>query len=320
MLLNLQIAQYDRQNIYSTDHISKLLQFQIALWKQLLSAIFSTAARQKIFTFLINLEKLHTSITQNNNTEVTVTTNTFSSPTKMTSPSVIDQVITNPQVIIDPYELSLAKNYYFPLRSSLPIDEMEETVVLPSQRELSLSQNHQLENLSLLQRIQLKLLLNYWQRWKRTSYLPNHNQKKNPFNQQQKCRPPITFTGLQFIGSHLPLYVTNAPSQLNLFKSFCKSLKSIDPQAQILPMHNERQIHPLSTTDQINNVDEIGLLNFFKPYKRTKKTLLGDFNIGTKLTFDEVKTHTNFTTWFHMNGYNIILYSCQTSDMVRIGF
>ena len=78
MQINLQIARYDRQNIYSTDHFSKLLQFQIALWKQLTSVIFSTAARQKIFTFLINLEKLHTSITQNNNTEVTVTTNTFS--------------------------------------------------------------------------------------------------------------------------------------------------------------------------------------------------------------------------------------------------
>ena len=67
-------------------------------------------------------------------------------------------------------------------------------------------------------------------------------------------------------------------------------------------MRNDRQIHPLTTTDQINNIDEIGVLNFFKPYKRTKKTLSGDFHVGTKLTFDELKTHTNFTTWFYMNG------------------
>jgi hypothetical protein len=115
-------------------------------------------------------------------------------------------------------------------------------------------------------------------------------------------------------------YVANAPSQLNLFKSFCKSLKSIDPQIQVLPMRNDRQIHPLFTTDQINSIDEIGLLNFFKPYKRTKKTLSGDFHIGTTLTFDELKAHKNFTTWFYMNGYNVMLNSCQTSDMVRIGF
>ncbi len=115
-------------------------------------------------------------------------------------------------------------------------------------------------------------------------------------------------------------YAANAPSQLNLFKSFCNSLKSIDPQIQVLPMRNDRQIHPLSTTDQINSIDEIGLLNFFKPYKRTKKTLSGDFHIGTTLTFDELKAHKNFTTWFYMNGYNVMLNSCQTSDMVRIGF
>jgi hypothetical protein len=54
-------------------------------------------------------------------------------------------------------------------------------------------------------------------------------------------------------------YIANAPSQLNLFRSFCKSLKSIDPQLQVLPICNDRQIHPISTTDQINNVDEIGL-------------------------------------------------------------
>ena len=115
-------------------------------------------------------------------------------------------------------------------------------------------------------------------------------------------------------------YVANAPSQLNLFKSFCKCLKSIDSQLQILPMRNDRQIHPLSTTDQIQNVDEIGILNFFKPYKRTKKTLSGDFHVGTKLTFDELKSNKNFTTWFHMNGYNVMFNSCQAADMVRIGF
>jgi hypothetical protein len=84
-------------------------------------------------------------------------------------------------------------------------------------------------------------------------------------------------------------------------------------------MCNDWQIHPLSTTDQINNIDEICLLNIFKPYKQTKNKT-EDFHIGTKLTFDKNKTHTSFTTWFHMNGYNVMLNSCQTSDMVRISF
>ncbi len=115
-------------------------------------------------------------------------------------------------------------------------------------------------------------------------------------------------------------YLSNTPLQEKLFISFSKCLKSIDPQQQILPMRNDHHIHPLSTTDQINNIDEIGITNFFKAYKRIKKTLSGDFHIGTKLTFDEIKNHKNFTTWFHMHCYNVFLNSCQTSDMVRIGF
>jgi hypothetical protein len=55
-------------------------------------------------------------------------------------------------------------------------------------------------------------------------------------------------------------------------------------------MKNDRQIHPLSTTDQINNIDEVGITNFFKAYRQTKETLSGDFYIGTKLMFTELKT------------------------------
>jgi len=69
-----------------------------------------------------------------------------------------------------------------------------------------------------------------------------------------------------------------APSnQLALFKSFVKSIKSADQTAKILPIQNDVKIYPLSTTDQINNLEHIGLSNYFKPYKRTQKTISGVF-------------------------------------------
>jgi hypothetical protein len=110
-----------------------------------------------------------------------------------------------------------------------------------------------------------------------------------PFQPSSKVQPSYFNHRFAIYRKPSTPYVANTPSQLNLFKSFCNSLKSIDHQIQVLPMRNDRQIHPLSTTDQINSIDEIGLLNFFKPYKRTKKTLSGDFHIGTTLTFDELK-------------------------------
>jgi hypothetical protein len=118
----------------------------------------------------------------------------------------------------------------------------------------------------------------------------------------------------------IPISNLKVSTQLALFQSFCKCLKSIGNQLHILPIRNDHNIHPLSTTGQITNIDEIGIINYFKAYKRTKRTLSGDFHIGTSKTFDELKEHRNLSTWFHLNGYNMTISGCQSADMVRIGF
>jgi len=110
------------------------------------------------------------------------------------------------------------------------------------------------------------------------------------------------------------------PNQLTLFKSFAKSITSADQTAKILPIQNDVKIYPLSTTDQINNLEHIGLSNYFKPYKRTQKSISGDFYISTKLSFDDLKEHPAFNTWIMHNGYNVLYNACQTADMVKIGF
>jgi hypothetical protein len=118
----------------------------------------------------------------------------------------------------------------------------------------------------------------------------------------------------------IPITNLKISTQIALFQSFCKCQKSIDPRLQILPIHNDHNIHPLSTSDQITHIDEISITNFFKAYKLMKRTLSGDFNIGTRLIFNELKVHKNLSTWFHLNGYNITISGCQSSDMGCIGF
>jgi len=110
------------------------------------------------------------------------------------------------------------------------------------------------------------------------------------------------------------------PNQLALFRSFVKCIKSADQTAKILPIRNDLKIYSLSTTDQINNLEHIGLSHYFKPYKKTQKTISGDFHVSTKLSFDELKEHPAFSTWIMHNGYNVIYNACQTADMVRVGF
>jgi hypothetical protein len=109
-------------------------------------------------------------------------------------------------------------------------------------------------------------------------------------------------------------------NQLSLFKSFVKSIKSADQTAAILPIRSAVKIYPLSTTDQITTLEHVGLYNYFKPYKRTQKTLSGDFHISTKLPFEDLREHPAFNTWLMHNGYNVLYNACQTADMVKIGF
>jgi len=122
------------------------------------------------------------------------------------------------------------------------------------------------------------------------------------------CRSNIGFIG------------TTPSTQLNLFKSFCKCIKSVDNSSQIPPIQSDINIHPTTTTDQVNNIEPVGIVNYFKPYKRTNKMLSGDFHIGTKLSFEDLKSNKTLQTWFHNHGYGIILNGCQSADRVRIGF
>jgi hypothetical protein len=314
MLLNINITKYDRYINYPMDHISKLIQYQENLWKKLTYTLYSTKVCYNTFLFLTYLDQFQTLITKN-----TTETASFSPPKKTSSPSVLDQVVMKPTTIIDPYVSSLAKNYYFVLSSSLPSKEMEDmtnaqpSVSSPSTRPTA-------KKTIVMAEDSIETITDLLAEMEEDELPVQMQTEVDTFQPATQVQPTYFNHRFAIYRKSSTPYVSNAPSQLSLFKSFCKSLKSIDPQVQILPMRNDRQIHPLSTTDQINNVDEIGILNFFKPYKRTKKTLSGDFHIGTKLTFDELKMNTNFTTWFHMNGYNVMLNSCQTSDMVRIGF
>jgi hypothetical protein len=109
-------------------------------------------------------------------------------------------------------------------------------------------------------------------------------------------------------------------TQLALFKTFVTCLKSIDSNLQILPIRNDLKVHPISTTDQIRNLLDSGLITYFKAYKRSQKSLSGDFNISTSLPFAQLEAHKNLQTWLHVHGYNIMYSGCQTDNMVKIGF
>lgn len=109
-------------------------------------------------------------------------------------------------------------------------------------------------------------------------------------------------------------------SQLRLFQSLFRSIKAADQSAEILPIRNDVKIFPQSTSNQILNLEHIGLTHYFKPYKKSQKTLAGDYYVQTKLDFEAFKDHQAINTWLMQYGYNLTKNSCQTADMVCIGY
>jgi hypothetical protein len=149
----------------------------------------------------------------------------------------------------------------------------------------------------------------------------------DPPTQSQSQETPIVDEATQTSYKHrFSLYKKNSTSpgipagQLKLFHSFAKSIKTSDQSSKILPIRSDLKIYPLSTTDQIINLEQVGISHYFKPYKRSQKTIAGDFYVQTKYNFDELISHQGINTRLMQFGYTMVKSCCQTADMVRIGF
>jgi hypothetical protein len=105
--------------VWSKCHV-KLSYIHNYLWGILSKPIKSIIARSKIFDCIISLEHIITT----NSTSLFSQTNqpSFNKPAKPVFPSIRQQVVTEPKEILDPYEISLTNNYYFPLSDMSPPD------------------------------------------------------------------------------------------------------------------------------------------------------------------------------------------------------
>jgi hypothetical protein len=294
------------------------------LWRDL-KFPHKTETRASILNFLISLQIFTDFHFHQNNSYQITTTQPFLHPTATSQPSVIAQVTSSHSSTIDPYLSALTKNYYFPIHIEAMTDEMEEDNTLSaehSNRETPTSPKPKPTKITVEDSLET------------ITEIISELEEDDPPVQTQLSQPDelalqqanqIKTSSYShrfsiYKRSGIPISNLKSSAQLALFQSFCKCLKSIDPQLQILPIRNDHNIHPITTSDQITNIDEIGITNYFKAYKRTKRTLSGDFHIGTKWSFEDLKNHKNLSTWFHLHGYNITFSGCQSSDMVRIGF
>jgi hypothetical protein len=306
-----------------SDLHNKLTQLHDCLWKELKHPN-QNVIREYILKFLIHIQKFTDKILTTSNENVD-TSKTFKFPQTLNKPSFFNQVTSAISKTIDPFLIALQKNFYYPISPDTMNDDMEDDNASYSSSKIAAVPKSPSTS---PKRVTVEDSLDT------ITDIINELDEDDPPVQTKQCQSEET--ALQqaiqtkpssyshrfsiYKRNGIPISNLKTSTQIALFQSFCKCLKTIDPQLLILPIRNDHNIHPLSTSDQIIHIDEIGITNFFKAYKRTTRTLSGDFHIGTKLTFDELKNHKNLSTWFHLNGYNITFSGCQSSDMVRIGF
>jgi hypothetical protein len=276
---------------------NNLLNAHTKIWELLTYRHRSTLIRELLHKYLIVL----VSVINKAYTKLYPTCQkSFNTPKITNAPSAHSQIVTNPSKIIDPYKLSLQSNYYYPLLQMTPLpddDELQQEVKDDPKSPSANSPSPAKKLAMITVESSIEILTDLLENMEEDD-LPVQSQPTEQALEQEAQTKPSYYKHRFSIyrKSFSTTYPAATLSQLTLFKTFCKCLKSIDNQIQILPLRNDKKINPLTTTDQINHPEEIGIPNYFRAYKRTKKMLSGDFYIGTKYTFEELIANSNLLT------------------------
>jgi hypothetical protein len=303
---------HSQANHVSKRDITPILQSHTNLWHQLFYPHL-IGVRRLTHEVLIQLERIIHLLLP------TIKYKKFRVPPRTNKPSVLEQIVYQPVRILDPYILALRCNYYYPIAPE-DLRMAEDTQMENQTEESSPKQSPKCSSPQAKHPITVESSL------AAIAELIKEVEADDP-PIEVAAPPTILKTDKKYHTHRFTIYRKHTyptpgapPNQLALFNSFVKSIKSADQTAKIQPIRSDAKIYPLSTTDQINSLEQVGLYNYFKPYKRSQKTISGDFHVSTKLSFEDLKDHPAFNTWLMHNGYNVLYNACQTADMVKIGF
>jgi hypothetical protein len=266
----LSIATHFEPTLISSSAILSLIEpiVHTQLWHQLFFP-HTTIVRNSIHTLLVQLELIVTFLIPDFHYKQ------FRIPTRTISPSIIDQIINQPIAILDPFILALRQNYYYPIAPTdimtsedTPMENHINNSSSPTQSpKRSAPTNHPITVESSLEAI---------------ADLIKEVEADDPLTEVAVQQP--SESGKKHYTHCFAMYrkqtypTPGAPSnQLALFQSFVKSIKSADQTAKILPIHSDVKIYPLSTTDQINTLEHIGLSSYFKTIQAHPKDLIWGF-------------------------------------------
>ena len=323
--------KYTSSNVYTPNStlqslLSHTTTFGERLWKHL-SLPLPPETRLQIITFITLLDKFiekfiinHPKYMENNSLLQ------FQKPKSPCKPSLTEQVHLT-TITIDPYQLSLQKNYYYPISSfeNMEASATTDTSALNTNPVNNPPSNQTAPTTPKTITVEDSLdaiddLIN--------EFTTDIDEDEIILDQDVSLELPQavpttnTVNNIRF--SLFPKRSTkqyqNVSESLPQIKTLFKNILHTHSSTKILTIRDDNPVFPIRTTDQINNLSMVGTMNYFKSSRSALKSLAGDYHISTALSFDDFKAHTKISSWLGLNGYNIIYHECQTSDMVLVGF
>jgi hypothetical protein len=245
-----------------------LTDVQASLWLHL-SFPHNTEIRQLTYDTTLRVESIVNCITlsQTNPSE-------YHKPKNTSKPSISTQIVYRPITILDPYLLALKRNYYFPI-SCEPITMTEEETPLQSEKQMEESVSESPISPSRAKKSQPEVITVEHSLLVIADIIKEIEADEAPVQTQTEDTPSDPSIKASSYCHMFALYRKNtnnksSMSQVTLFKSFAKSVKSADNSIQNLPIRSGFNVHSLSTTDQINCLEQLDFLHSLNLTGRAK--------------------------------------------------
>jgi hypothetical protein len=246
----------NNNSIINLDDVhTSLINHHSSIW-QILKFPGSSKFRSSILEILLHLEQIIYLIFPPTSHHLIENSQHFNYPVKPIAPSYKTQLIQPPEpsLIIDPILRSLENNFYYPLTQTMVLDDMDDaktnetptaSQVLPKTKNNEITEvETSIETIS-----DVLFEMEGDEPPTQTQFVTALKTAK-----QQAVQVQATFHKHRFSiyrRSFTNAAQNNPKNQINLFKSFCKCIKKIDNQAQVLPIRNDRKMQvPISHAKQ----------------------------------------------------------------------
>jgi hypothetical protein len=311
--------QDDSGNEYYELILSQCAQHSINIWHNLTHIYQAVKEREVLIQLLYSLETIITQkLLPYCTSHLAQFFQQFKKP-KHNAKTNIFQSLLSARSTVDPYQLSLQTNYYYPISQDFEEARMSDQPPEETNDIDEFTQN----TIHPTEASQIEIPKQTVSDFIKTGFdgdTMNQDDNETVINPQEiQQQHSIREYRMRFTIFRKPGWAPSSLSQLAIFKDFLRQLKNADANVQILPIDNEL-VKPITSDKMIEKIDASSLPHFFKAQNTKDNTITGEFHIIANKPYKELFEHDDLKRWFQYHRYGRKFSEHQVSPMIKIGF